>query len=147
MHVSEAMTRDVKLVNPNQSIHEAARMMAECDLGSLPVGENGRLVGMVTDRDIAIRGVAEGKSADAKVREVMSREVKYCFEDDDLDSVAGNMGHIQLHRLVVLDHDKQLVGIVSLADLAKSEGEHTVGHAMRGISQPPDGSMSRSSRN
>lgn len=133
MQVREAMTRDVKLVNPEQPLHEAARMMADCDLGSLPVGQNDRLVGMVTDRDIAIRGVAAGKSANAPVSEVMSREVKYCFEDDDLDDVAGNMGDIQLHRLVVLDHDKKLVGILALADLVNSEDEHTAGHALRGI--------------
>lgn len=133
MQVREAMTRDVKLVNPEQPLHEAARMMAECDLGSLPVGESDRLVGMVTDRDIAIRGVAAGKSANAPVREVMSREVKYCFEDDDLDDVAENMGDIQLHRLVVLNHDKKLVGILALADLVNSEGEHAASHALRGI--------------
>lgn len=140
MQVREAMTRDVKLVSPDQSIREVAGLMAECDLGSVPVGENGRLVGMVTDRDIAIRGVAEGKSADTQVREVMSEEVKYCFEDDDLDSVAVNMGDIQLHRLVVLDHDKQLVGIVSLADLANRHGLRPVGQAMCGIARPSNGS-------
>ncbi|NMG65933.1 CBS domain-containing protein [Azoarcus indigens] len=136
MLVREAMTRDVKLVNPSQSIHEAARMMADCDVGSLPVGENGRLVGMVTDRDIAIRGVAAGMAGETEVRKVMSEQVKYCFDDDELDGVARNMGDIQLHRLVVLDHDKKMVGIISLADLANRQGERPAGQAVCGISQP-----------
>lgn len=136
MLVRDAMSREVKLVKPGQSLHEAARMMADCDVGSLPVGENGRLVGMVTDRDIAIRGVAAGMPGETAVREVMSERVKYCFDDDELDGVARNMGDIQLHRLVVLDHDKQMVGIISLADLANRQGERPAGQAVCGISQP-----------
>src|ERR687884_1390232 len=92
MRVSEAMTRDVRIASPNQSIREAARIMAEIDAGVLPVGENDRLVGMITDRDIAIRAVAEGKGPDTPVRDVMSTEqVLYCYEDEELDHVAKNM--------------------------------------------------------
>ena len=85
MKVSEAMTRDVRVASPEQSIREAARIMAEIDAGVLPVGENDRLIGMITDRDIAIRAVAEGKGPDTSVREVMTQDVKYCFEDEGTD--------------------------------------------------------------
>ena len=92
MLVSECMTREVQIANPEETISEAAKMMADTDAGILPVGENGRLVGMISDRDIAIRAVAEGKGPNTKIREVMSPEVKYCFEDDDADDVLENMG-------------------------------------------------------
>ena len=91
---------------------------------------------MITDRDIAIRAVAQGKSPETKVRDVMSHEVKYCFEDEELDHVARNMGDIQVHRLPVLNRDKRLVGIVSLADVATKEGPAPAGEAVSGISKP-----------
>jgi CBS domain-containing protein len=135
MRVSEAMTRDVRVANPGQSIREVARTMAEIDAGVLPVGENDRLVGMITDRDIAIRAVAQGKGPDTPVREVMSKDVKYCFEDEDLEHVAKNMGDIQVRRLPVVNRDKQLVGIVSLGDVAQNEDKKTTGEATAGVSQ------------
>jgi CBS domain-containing protein len=136
MQVSKAMSSDVKIANPNESIREAARLMAKLDCGSLPVGENDRLVGMITDRDIAIRAVAEGKSASTKVRDVMSTEVKYCFEDDDLDQVSHNMADLKVRRLPVLNHDKRLVGIVSLGDIALTDGAGGATEALHGISEP-----------
>lgn len=136
MRVNEAMTRDVRVANPEQSIREAARIMAEIDVGALPVGENDRLVGMVTDRDIAVRAVAQGKSPETKVRDVMSREVKYCFDDEDMDNVARNMGDIQIRRLPVVNRDKRLVGIVALADVATKQGSESAGMAVSGISEP-----------
>lgn len=135
MKVSEAMTRDVRVANPNETLQEAARTMAGIDAGALPVGENDRLVGMITDRDIAIRAVAEGKGPDAKVRDVMSSEVMYCFDDDDMDKVCRNMADIQVRRLPVVDHDKHLVGILSLGDIA-SRGDSHAGEALSGISRP-----------
>ncbi|ANQ84936.1 hypothetical protein dqs_1898 [Azoarcus olearius] len=144
MLVRDAMTPDVRMVTPNQSIHDAARLMAEWDVGSLPVGEDDRLVGMLTDRDITIRAVAAGRSPETPVREVMSRDVKYCFDDDEVESVAHNMGEVQLHRLVVLDHDKRMVGIVALADIAQCEGAEPAGAAVCGISEPTHGAASRS---
>lgn len=135
MQVSEAMTTDVKTVNPHQSIQDAALMMARCDVGSLPVGDDGRLVGMITDRDIAVRAVAAGKAANTQIEEVMSRDVKYCFEDEDVHHVARNMGDVQLHRLVVLNRDKRMVGIVALADIALCDGPQTAGDAVCGISE------------
>src|SRR5919198_5418777 len=122
MHVSEAMTSDVKIANPNQTIRDAARLMAQIDAGALPVGENDRLVGMITDRDIAIRAIAADKGPKTPIREVMSKEVMYCFEDDELDEVAENMADIKVRRLPVLDRDKRLVGILSLADIALTDG-------------------------
>ena len=137
MRVSQAMTRDVRIARPDQSIHEIARIMADCRIGALPVGDQDRLVGMITDRDIAIRAVAEGKSPDATmVREVMSQDVKYCFEDEDSAHVAQNMGELQVRRLPVLNRDKRLVGILSLADLAQAERGQRVGNALRQIAQP-----------
>ena len=110
--------------------------MAEIDAGSMPVGENDRLVGMITDRDIAIRAVAQGKGPDTPVRDVMSKEVKYCFEDEDLEHVAKNMGDIQVRRLPVVTRDKRLVGIVSLGDVSQNEDTETTGEATAGVSQP-----------
>lgn len=137
MRVSEAMSRDVRIAFPDQSIHEAARIMADCDVGSLPVGDQDRLIGMITDRDIAVRAVAEGKSPDSTwVRDVMSRDVMFCYEDEDLGHVAQNMGDIQVHRLPVLNRDKRLVGIVALADIANCYGEESAGQAVCGISNP-----------
>jgi CBS domain-containing protein len=121
MRVSDAMTRDVRVCHPRQSICDAAKLMAELDCGILPVGEDDRLVGMITDRDIAIRAVAQHKSPDLPVRDAMSREVKYCFEDQHVDQVARNMSDLRVRRLPVLDRDKRLVGILSLGDLATAE--------------------------
>ncbi len=135
MKVSEAMTKDVMLANPAQSICDAAKMMADCDAGVLPVGENDRLVGVITDRDIAIRAVAEHKSPDTPVREVMSKEVLYCFEDDDVQKIAKNMAEQQIRRLPVVNRDKRLVGIVSIGDLARKDSG-SAGQAVVGISKP-----------
>ncbi len=135
MRIADAMTRDVQLVNPAQSIVEAAQMMADCDCGSLPVAENDKLVGMITDRDIVVRALARGKSPDTKIKEVMSTEIKYCFEEDDLNNVARNMGDLQIRRLPVVDKDKNLVGIVSLGDIAITD-EVPAGGALSGICEP-----------
>jgi CBS domain-containing protein len=136
MQVSEVMSRDVNIANPGQSIREAARMMAEIDAGVVPVGENDRLVGVITDRDIAVRAVAAGKSPDTPIREIMSAEVKYCFDDDDISDVARNMAEIKLRRLPVVDGRKRLVGIISLGDIALAQGPDTAGEALCGISEP-----------
>jgi CBS domain-containing protein len=130
------MTREVRVANPGQTIRDVAKIMAEIDAGAIPVGENDRLVGMITDRDIAIRAVARGKGPDTPVREVMSGELKYCFEDEDLERVAKNMGDIQVRRLPVVSRDKRLVGIVSLGDVAQNEDAETTGETTAGVSQP-----------
>jgi CBS domain-containing protein len=136
MKVSEVMTRDVQLIEPTQSIREAARLMAELDAGVMPVREGDRLVGMITDRDITVRAVAQGRGPDTPVRDIMTDDVKYCYEDDDTEDVARNMADIQVRRLPVLTRDKRLVGIISLGDMAVSDGSGRVGEAVAGISQP-----------
>ena len=137
MRVSEAMTKDVHITGPEQTIEEAARTMGEIDAGVLPVGEDDRLVGMITDRDIAVRGIGCGKGPQAKVREVMSGDVKYCFEDEEVDHVASNMADLQIRRLPVLNRAKRMVGILSLADVAgAASGQNNVaGETLKGVSK------------
>ena len=140
MRVSEVMTRNVEIIDPSQSVHKAAQFMRDMDVGSLPVGENDRLVGMVTDRDIVVRAVALGKPPGAPVRDVMTTDVRYCFEDENVSTVAENMADQQVRRLPVLNREKRLVGILALGDLAVSENGSArltkVGETLAGISQP-----------
>ena len=136
MKVNEVMTRNVCIASPRMSIAQAAKMMAECDSGALPVGEEDRLVGMITDRDIAIRAVARGKPHETPVREVMSHEVLYCFDDEDIDDIARNMAEQQVRRLPVVNRDKRLVGIVSLGDLSLYARPQHAGEAIAAISRP-----------
>ena len=124
MNIADVMTRNVTMVSLDASLVVAAEAMAERDAGALPVGEGDQLVGMITDRDVAVRGVASGKPVERTlVREVMTPQVLYCFEDQACDEVANNMAEIQARRLPVMNHDKRLVGIVSLGDLARNEPE------------------------
>ena len=136
MRVSEAMTREVRICTPGQSIREVAKIMEEIDAGAMPVGENDRLIGMITDRDIAIRAVGAGKGPDTPVREIMSSDVMYCYDDEDLDHVAENMGDVQVRRLPVVNREKRLVGIISIGDVAQTEGGKTAGQAVKGASKP-----------
>jgi len=136
MRVSEAMTREVRVANPTQTIRDVAKIMAEIDAGAVPVGENDRLVGMITDRDIAIRAVAEGKGPDTPVRDIMSKDIKYCYDDEDLEHVAENMGDLQVRRLPVVNRDKRLVGIVALGDVARHEDHDTTGETTAEVSKP-----------
>ena len=135
MKIKEAMTTNVRIAKPDQTIREAARAMAEVDSGVLPVGENDRLIGMITDRDIAVRGVGEGKGPETSVREVMTDHVDYCFEDQDVEEVTKNMASIKVRRLPVLKREKRLVGIISLGDIAQS-GEARTDQALGKISRP-----------
>jgi CBS domain-containing protein len=136
MKVRDIMTRDVHVMNPDQSLQEVAREMSKKDVGAVPIAENDRLVGMITDRDIAIRAVAEGKGPNLKVRDIMTEQVKYCFEDDDVDHIAKNMADIQMRRLPVVNREKRLVGIVSLGDLAIRGDKSKAGETLEQISQP-----------
>jgi CBS domain-containing protein len=136
MKVSDKMTRQVRLASPDDSIQQAARVMAEADAGALPVGQDDRLVGMVTDRDIAVRAVAQGKGPDTRVQEVMSPGIEYCFEDEELDQVARKMAEKQVRRLPVVNRQKRLVGILSLGDVAMGEGPRPAGEALSGVSRP-----------
>ncbi len=135
MKIANIMSREVKLIKPDDTLRDAATLMKTIDAGALPVAEGDRLVGMITDRDIAIRGIAQGKGPDGKVRDAMSPEVKYCFEDEDAAHVAENMAELQLRRLPVMSRDKRLVGIVALADLATAGSLPKTAKALHGISQ------------
>lgn len=135
-NVRDVMSRDVQLTNPDQTLREAAALMKKIDAGVLPVAENDKLLGMITDRDIAIRGIAEGKGPNTKVRDVMSHEIKYCFEDEAVAHVVENMAELQVRRLPVVNRDKRLVGIMSLGDLATEGALAKTAKALHGISQP-----------
>lgn len=136
MKVSECMTREVRIVDPAETLKDAARTMADIDAGFLPVGEDDRLVGIITDRDIAIRAVGTGQSPDAKIRDAMSREVRYCYADDDVDDILDNMAAQQIRRLPVVDRDKRLVGVVSISDLAINGETARSGEALGEIARP-----------
>ena len=136
MEIGKVMHRDVQIIGPTESLRNAAAMMKKLDAGVLPVGEHDKLVGMITDHDIAIRGIAAGKGPDARVQDVMSQEVKYCFEDEEVTHVAENMAELQIRRLPVMNRNKRLVGIVSLGDLALQGSLPKTARALHGISQP-----------
>jgi CBS domain-containing protein len=134
--VADVMHRDVRIANPEDTAQQAARLMREEDTGALPVGEGDRLVGMVTDRDLAVRVAAEGRDpARTKVREVMTPEVRYVFEDEDLRHVANTMAEQQVRRLPVMNRNKRLVGVVSLSDIAKEGQAGEAGRALGGVAR------------
>jgi CBS domain-containing protein len=136
MKVAECMTRDPEIVTPDQPIQEAAQFMLKADAGVMPVGVGDRLVGIVTDRDIAVRGVAQGRGPDTPVREVMSEDLLFCFEDDDVEEVAMKMSDSQVRRMPVLSRDDQLVGIVSLGDISRSDQADAASVALDGVTDP-----------
>ncbi len=134
--VAEVMTPDVRVAQPDDTVQHAAQLMGEEDIGALPVGERDKLVGMVTDRDIAVRLGAEGKDPkETKVREVMTPEVKYVFEDEDVEQAAQVMAQEQIRRLPVMNRDKRLVGIVSLDDIATEQPPQVAGYALSRVAQ------------
>jgi CBS domain-containing protein len=136
MKIFEIMTAEPELISPDASIKDAAKRMKNEDIGALPVGENDRLIGMVTDRDIAMRGVAEGRAPETTpVRDVMSEKILWSYEDDEIEEAARNMAAHQVRRLPVLNHDKRLTGIVSLGDIAQT-GEECERIAIEGVSEP-----------
>lgn len=136
MKVSECMTREVRIVDPAETLQDASRIMAELDTGFLPVGEDDRLIGIVTDRDIAIRAVANGRDPGVRIREVMTDEVLYCFADDDCEEALANMAELQVRRLPVVDHDKRLVGVVSISDLAVNGESPEIAETLGDIARP-----------
>lgn len=144
MKVAEMMTRGVRTARPDDTIISAAKLMAECDCGALPVEEQDRLVGMITDRDIVVRALAQGK-ADARIADVMSKDIKYCFDDEEADAVAHNMADIQMRRLPVVDRNKRLVGILSLGDIARTEQWQASASALHGISESSSAHASKES--
>ncbi|MBT2336324.1 CBS domain-containing protein [Variovorax paradoxus] len=138
MHtINDVMSRDVQVISPDATIAEAAQCMRDGDFGMMPVGENDRMIGSISDRDIAVRAVAEGRGADTKVRDVMSDGVRWAYEDESIERVAAIMGEYQIRRLPIVSRDKRLVGIVALGDLAvKEPAPAPAAEALCEISEP-----------
>jgi CBS domain-containing protein len=138
MLIRDVMTRGAECVGPDATLQEAARKMKGLDVGPLPVCDNDRIAGMVTDRDIVVRGIAEGKDPKrAHVRDIMTQGIQWCFEDDDVEKAAHLMQEKQIRRLIVLNRDKRMVGIVSLGDLAsQTHDQQTSGKTLEKISEP-----------
>ena len=136
MKVRDVMTSDVQTVQPNQRVQEAASFMLSADAGSIPVTDGDRLIGMITDRDIAVRGVAKGMGPDTPVRDLMTNDVVCVREDEDCSAVASRMSESQVRRLPVVDEQERLCGIVSLGDLARETQSESAHQALEGVSQP-----------
>lgn len=138
MQVRDVMTEHAECISPDASIQDAARRMKQLNVGPLPVCENDRLVGIITDRDIVVRGVCEGCDPErTEVREVMTPHITYCFEDQDIEEAAELMREQKIRRLAVLNRQKRLVGIVSLGDLAVDSGdEHLAWETLERVSEP-----------
>jgi CBS domain-containing protein len=137
MQVRDIMSREVECIKADRTIQEAAQKMKSHDIGPLPVIDNDVLVGMITDRDIVLRAVAEGCDPKTeKVRNVMTHDVTSCTQDQSTEDAARIMKIRQLRRLTVLDDERRLVGMISLGDLATAAGSQVAGEALEGISQP-----------
>jgi CBS domain-containing protein len=136
MKVSEVMTPNVQTISPDQPVREAASFMLSADTGSIPVTEGDRLIGMITDRDIAVRGIAQGYGPDTPVRELMTDDLVVVRVDDDVEEAAQKMGDAQVRRLPVIDENEQLCGVVSLGDLSREADEECAERALEGVTQP-----------
>ncbi|MBE8717881.1 CBS domain-containing protein [Cellvibrio polysaccharolyticus] len=135
MKIRDLMTQKVKTISPEETIQQAAHLMASLDTGALLVNEDDRLVGMITDRDITVRAVAKDLPNDTPVGRIMSTEIHYCFEDEDIMHVAENMAGIQMRRLPVLNRDKRLVGVVSLGNIARGQNQRASATLLQGVAQ------------
>lgn len=134
MEVREIMHQQAEFINVRGTVEEAAKLMAAGDYGALPVEENDKMVGMVTDRDIVLRAVAEGKSLDTPISEIMTKGIDYCFDTDDVENAARKMTSSKHRRLPVINQEKRLVGVLSISDLARSgQSERTTHETLRGI--------------
>ena len=136
MRISDVMTREVATVRPDQTAREAATFMLNADAGSIPVTEGDRLIGMITDRDIAVRGIAKGHGPDTPVRDIMTSGIVCARTSDSVEDVASKMSEAQVRRLPVIDDSEKLVGIVSLGDLSRETDGETAHHALEGVSAP-----------
>lgn len=135
--VKDVMTSGVRTLGPRDTVVLAAQAMEELDVGALPVCDGERILGMVTDRDIVVRGVAQDLApASTRLEDIMSAQVEWVFEDEGLADVAAKMQQLQIRRLPVLDRDKRLVGMLSLGDLAAKGDAHQAGDALADISEP-----------
>ncbi len=135
MQIRDVMTINVKTLTPDQSIQEAAALMEKIDSGALLINDQDRLVGMITDRDIAIRAVAKGLDAQTPVHQVMSKNIRYCFDDESVQHVAENMADNELRRMPVLNREKRLVGVVSLGNIASSQNQQSSDTVLQGVTR------------
>lgn len=143
MKVSEVMTRDVQVIMPDRSVRDAAKLMDDLNIGVLPVCDGERIVGIITDRDITVRATAAGKDPDeTRVREIMTEDVRWCFEDGDVMGIVRMMSDVQIRRIPVVNRNKRLVGIVALGDLATDRAEGA-NEALRRISEPSEPDRTR----
>ena len=133
--VNEVMTRDIHIAAPDQTLAEAAAEMAKADIGCLPVGQKDKLVGMITDRDIVVRAIAKGLGAETTVREIMTDNIKYCYDDQDVREVAQNMAELGVRRLPVVNREKRLVGFIALSNIAQCD-DKTTDTLLRGVATP-----------
>ena len=131
--IKDCMTQNCEWVAPTATLQEAAQTMQEQNLGFLPVGENDRLIGMVTDRDIVTRAVAQNWETNTQVRDVMTQKTYYCYDDQTAEEICQNMAELQIRRMPVVNRDKRLVGAVSLGDLAQNTQAQTVGQTEQAI--------------
>lgn len=135
MQVREIMSTAPEIINPDTPLREVARLMRDRDIGAVPLGADDRLVGMLTDRDIVVRGLAEHDDCSTlTAQQVTTEALRYCFDDDDIDEVASSMSQQQVRRLPVVNRDKRLVGMVSLGDVARNAAPARSGEALRGVS-------------
>lgn len=134
--IKDVMTQKCEWVAPDANLVDAAKIMKAQDCGFLPVGENDRLIGMITDRDIAVRAVAVGKDPQkTNVRDIMTAKTYYCFDDQNIEEVCRNMGELKVRRLPVMDRNKRLVGVVSFGDVAQAAPAQDVGECQQQITQ------------
>jgi len=137
MNISDVMTRKVDFIDPDLSLTEACQHMRDHDIGMLPIGEKDRLIGVITDRDICIRAIAEGRDpATARIRDCMTERVYYCYEDQSTREVLENLGEVQVRRMPVVNRDKRLVGIVALSNLCSREDATALEQAYERITRP-----------
>jgi len=132
--IKDVMSQNYKFMAPDSPVAEVAQAMRDMDCGFMPLAENDKMIGMITDRDITIRAVAEGMDiSNTPARDVMTAKTFYCYDDQDVEEVCNNMGEIQVRRLPVVNREKRLVGIVSMGDLAQSASRPNVGQTQQQI--------------
>ncbi len=134
MQIKDVMTPQCDWIAPDASLEQAAKIMKDQDIGFIPVGENDKLIGAVTDRDIVTRAVSAGANPSSQVRDIMTPQIKYCFEDQTVDEICQNMSDIKVRRLPVVNRDKRLVGVVSLGDLSQGKAQPS-GEALQNITE------------
>ncbi|TWC11469.1 MULTISPECIES: CBS domain-containing protein [unclassified Pseudomonas] len=135
MKINEIMSREVRTIAPDTPLREVARIMRQADIGALVINQDDRMAGMITDRDLVIRAMAEGMDMNTPVSRIMSDEVRYCFEDEEIDHVAKNMAQLEKRRLPVVNRDKRLVGMVSLANVASCNADKVSANLLRGVAR------------